>query len=247
MKIVVIIPARYASTRLPGKPLADINGIPMIKRVAQQVSNSAFVSDVYIATDHEDIVKAAHPFKCIMTSVNHNNGTERLLEAYEKLEEKYDLIINVQGDEPFFDPIQIEEIAALFEKKEVDIGTLVKKIEIMEELENPSLPKVVLGNNQRALYFSRAAIPFLRDVPKAFWLQEKDFYRHVGVYAYKPKTLKEIAKMETSNLEMMEALEQLRWLENGKQIYAAFTKSTSFAVDTPEDLVKANEIAKGKE
>ncbi len=244
MKIVVIIPARYASTRLPGKPLADIFGIPMIKRVAQQVSKSPLVTAVYIATDHEDIVKAAHPFKCIMTSVNHNNGTERLLEAYEKLEGKYDLIINVQGDEPFFDPIQIEEIASIFENEEVEIGTLVKKIGTMEELKNPSQPKVVLGIKNRALYFSRAAIPFLRDVPKAFWLQEKDFYRHVGVYAYRPKTLIEIANMKQTNLEMMEALEQLRWLENGKQIFAALTKSTSFAVDTPEDLEKANEIAR---
>ncbi len=239
MNVLGIIPARYQSSRLPGKPLADIHGKTMIQRVYERAKLS--LKNVVIATDDPRIKEAAENFgaEVIMTAAEHSTGTNRCLEAYEKWQERHgacDVIINIQGDEPLLEPTELLDLKDLFEDKTVQIGTLVKAIESQEELDNRSGCFVVLTNNQEALYFSRQLIPFLRDIPYHQWLNNHTFYKHIGLYAYRPESLTEFAKLNTSSLEKAEALEQNRWLENGGRIKVAQSKFESLSVDTPEDL-----------
>lgn len=241
LRFVGIIPARYASTRFPGKPLVDIGGKTMIQRVYDQVSK--VLDDVYVATDDQRIFDKVRSFggKVIMTSDAHRSGTDRCYEAFTKLDDWFDVVINVQGDEPFIQPEQIEALKNCFADEETQIATLVKKVtgkDGMEVLFNPNSPKVVLDKQNNALYFSRSPIPYKRGSDEKNWIAEHDYYKHVGVYAYRSEVLSQIVQMPPSKLELAESLEQLRWLENGLKIKAGFTDVETVGIDTPEDLEK---------
>ncbi len=241
LRFVAIIPARYASTRFPGKPLVDIGGKTMIQRVYDQVSK--VLDDVYVATDDKRIFDKVRSFggKVIMTSDAHRSGTDRCYEAFTKLEDWFDVVINVQGDEPFIQPEQIEALKNCFADDETQIATLVKKItdkDGVEVLFNPNSPKVVIDKQNNALYFSRSPIPYKRGSDEKNWMAEHDYYKHVGVYAYLSEVLSQIVQMPPSKLELAESLEQLRWLENGLKIKAGFTDVETVGIDTPEDLEK---------
>ena len=238
MRVVAIIPARYASTRFPGKPLVDIGGKSMIQRVVEQVQSCGVVADVMVATDDERIQQHVTNLgvQCIMTSPNHPSGTDRCLEAYELSGLQADCILNVQGDEPFVDAEQLNALAQLIARPEVSIATLAKKITDAETLFDPSKVKVVMNAHSQALYFSRQAIPFNRNAEQTDWLSQHAYYKHLGLYAYKPQVLKEICALQPSSLEKAESLEQLRWVENGYAIHVAITEIESPAIDTPEDL-----------
>lgn len=238
MKILGVIPARYNSSRFPGKPLADIMGKTMIRRVVEQVQKCPLVDDVIVATDDNRIAEnvLSSGGKVIMTGKNHRSGTDRIGEVLEKLTaegKEYDVIVNIQGDEPFIDPKQIEEIISLFRDTGVQIATLAKKITSAEEVNNPNVVKVVFGKHEQALYFSRLPIPYLRTKT-----EETTYFKHVGMYAYKADILKLLVTLEPAPLEKAESLEQLRWLENGYEIHVHITEFESVAIDTPEDLKK---------
>jgi 3-deoxy-manno-octulosonate cytidylyltransferase (CMP-KDO synthetase) len=243
MKFLGIIPARYASTRFPGKPLADMKGKPLIQRVYEQVRPC--VDELCIATDDERIATAAEAFgaRAVMTSDRHRSGTERCYEAYHKTGISCDAVINIQGDEPFIHPEQIELLKGCFEKPGVQIATLVKPLDPEGDFEqtlfNPNSPKVVLNSRLEALYFSRSVIPYLRGREYTDWLTAHTFYRHIGLYAYQTRVLKEIVALPPSPLELAESLEQLRWLENGYKIQTAITRRETVGIDTPEDMQKA--------
>ncbi|MDX9697641.1 MAG: 3-deoxy-manno-octulosonate cytidylyltransferase [Bacteroidales bacterium] len=242
MNYVGIIPARYASTRFPGKPLADIKGKTMIQCVYEQASKA--LDHVYVATDDKRIADEVNRFggKVVITSDKHQSGTDRLAEAIDIIHkshsEKFDVVINIQGDEPLIKPQQIKEIQTCFDNPLTKIATLVKKIENNEDIFDINKPKVVINKKMQAIYFSRSPIPFLRNSNKEEWHVKQDFYKHIGMYAYKVKTLQELTELEQSPLEIAESLEQLRWIENGYSIYVAITKFESLGVDTPEDLEK---------
>ncbi len=239
MKIIGIIPARFASTRFPGKALADIKGKPMIIRVYEQAVKSKKLDHLIVATDDKrifDILKK-HKGNVIMTSVDHKTGTERCHEVVEKLSRQkqyFDVAINIQGDEPFIQPGQIDTVADHFEEDDIQIATLAKLISEENELHDPNVVKVVRGINQHALYFSRSVIPYQR-VKTGI---KPQYLKHIGIYAYRVHILKEITALEPSPLELLESLEQLRWLENGYQINIKLTDFESIGVDTPEDLEK---------
>jgi len=242
MKYLGIIPARYASTRFPGKPLADLMGKPMIQWVFERVTD--ILDRVVVATDDERILKAVQERggEALMTSPDHRSGTDRCLEAYLKLKEDYDVIINIQGDEPFIHPSQIELLKAAFQNPETQIATLVKPFssdDDFENLFNPNTPKVVLNSKGQAIYFSRSIIPYIRGKHHSEWLKSHVFYKHIGIYAYKPEVLKEISSLPQSVSEKAESLEQLRWIENGYTIQTMITHEETFGIDTPEDLEKA--------
>ena len=245
MEFIAIIPARYASTRFPGKPLADMNGKPMIQRVYEQVKKC--VDKVYVATDDERIFSAVTSFggNVVMTSENHKSGTDRCAEAYEKIGTGEDVVINIQGDEPFIAPSQIQSIMECFADSTVQIATLVKPFvesDGIDALMNPNSPKVVLGVDNQALYFSRSVIPFVRGCDMPDWLKENTFYKHIGMYAYRADALREITKLPQSSLEKAESLEQLRWLQNGYKIKAGITTQETIGIDTPDDMQKALEF-----
>lgn len=233
MKIIGIIPARFASTRFPGKPLVDIGGKTMIQRVYEQAKKATSLSEVLVATDDQRIFDAVEDFggKVVMTSLNHTNGTERCNEVAANFEA--DVVINIQGDEPFIQPEQINQLADLFLDESVQIGTLVKQIYEKTDLHNPTIIKAVLNLKQEALYFSRSAIPFLR-TPDT----EHIFFKHIGIYGFRKDVLDSLVKLPLSSLEKAESLEQLRWLENGYRIQTALTEYNSLSVDVPEDLEK---------
>ncbi|QEC52750.1 3-deoxy-manno-octulosonate cytidylyltransferase (CMP-KDO synthetase) [Anseongella ginsenosidimutans] len=242
-KIIGIIPARFASVRFPGKPLADIGGKPMIRRVYEQVCKSSAVSEVVVATDDERILRAVTGFggKAMLTSSGHQSGTDRCAEVAGMFP-GYDIVINIQGDEPFIDPAQIDELCSCFQTGEkengsgVELASLYKKITSPEELKNPNLPKIVMNGKKEAIYFSRFPVPYLRGVPAEKWLEHRDYYKHIGIYGYRRDILLEITKLPPSPLELSESLEQLRWLENGYTIRLAETRAATHAIDTPEDL-----------
>lgn len=244
MKILGIIPARYASSRFPGKPLVMIDGKSMIQRVYEQALKCKELSSVIIATDSEVIETHIRAFQgnVIMTSVHHKSGTERCLEVLEKFKvgqnDSFDVIINIQGDEPFFDPHQISELTDCFRNEDIQIATLVKKIKSTEELINPNVVKVIFDKNFKAIYFSRLSIPFCRSKDTKEWLKERSYFKHIGIYAYRSKALGEIGGLAMSPLEKVESLEQLRWIENGYSIHVRETEFESFAIDTPADLLK---------
>jgi len=240
MKALAIIPARYASTRFPGKPLATIGGKPMLQHVYENVLHSDLFYNVIIATDDKKIYKAAEGWNAhaVMTSNKHQSGTDRCGEVAAAIGEKaIDIIVNVQGDEPFISAKPLQKLIGLFKNKEVEIATLVQSFENESEIINPNNAKVVLGKDGRALYFSRAAIPYLRENEGASLLPY--YMKHIGIYAFRAHILKELVKLESSALEKAEKLEQLRWLENGYSIFAAETTYKTLSVDTPEDLKDA--------
>ena len=242
MNFIGIIPARYASTRFPGKPLATINGKTMIQRVYEQAK--LVIKDVYVATDDRRIADEVNRFggKVVMTSANHQSGTDRIAEAIDIIHSnstiQFDVIINIQGDEPFIQPEQIEEIKSCFNTPGTNLATLIKKIDSNSDIFNINKPKVIINKNKQAIYFSRSPIPFLRNIEKSQWHLKHDFYKHIGMYAYKTEILQELTKLEQSNLEIAESLEQLRWIENGFNITVAITEFETLGVDTPEDLEK---------
>jgi 3-deoxy-manno-octulosonate cytidylyltransferase (CMP-KDO synthetase) len=244
MNILGIIPARFASSRFPGKPLVIIDGKSMIQRVYEQAGKCHELSDVIIATDNEVIYKHVLEFggKVMMTSPNHTSGTERCREVMEKLAAENDLsfdaVINIQGDEPYIDPGQISDVANCLMQQGVQIATLVKKIQSIEELSNENVVKVVFDTQSRALYFSRSPIPFLRGKDLTLWLAHHDYFKHIGIYGYRTEILVRITELPVSTLEKAESLEQLRWLEHNYEIRVQETDIESMAIDTPADLLK---------
>ena len=246
MKTIAIIPARYASTRFPAKPLALLGGKPVIQRVYEKVA--PLVDMAVVATDDDRIYDAVVAFngRVVMTSTEHRSGTDRVQEAYRKVSEalgtQYDVIINVQGDEPFIDAKQIQAVQDCFMDSQTDIATLVKPFhpeDGLEALLNPNSPKVVVGKSGQALYFSRSVIPYLRGIPQEEWLERHTFLKHIGLYAYRPEALERITRMPQTPLEQAESLEQLRWLENGMRIVVRQVDIETVGIDTPEDLERA--------
>lgn len=249
MKFIGIIPARYASTRFPAKPLAMLGGKSVIQRVYEQVIG--VLDEAYVATDDERIEKAVKEFggKVVMTSLNHKSGTDRCYEAFTKIGKGYDIVVNIQGDEPFIQPSQLDSIKKCFECSETQIATLVKPFNTDDDfkvLENVNSPKVVVDKNMFALYFSRSIIPFQRNAEKKEWIKNHTYYKHIGLYAYRASTLKEITSLMQSSLEIAESLEQLRWLENGYRIKVGISEVETIGIDTPEDLKRAEEFLKMK-
>ena len=245
MRFTAIIPARYASTRFPGKPLAILGGKPVIQRVYEQVSSVR--SEVYVATDDQRIYDTVEQFggRAVMTRVDHKSGTDRIQEAVEKTGTTADVVINVQGDEPFIQPSQIQTLMQLFDAPETQIGTLGKLFESLEAVENPNSPKIVVDERGFALYFSRSVIPFIRGVEREEWFGQYPFLKHLGVYAYRREVLSQVTRLPQSSLEKAESLEQLRWLQNGYRIRVGLTDVETVGIDTPEDLARAEEFLKG--
>ncbi len=242
MKFLGIIPARYASTRFPGKPLALLAGQPMIRRVYEQVSG--LLDEVYVATDDLRIQEAVEAFggKVILTSPDHKSGTDRCYEAYTRIGGEFDVVVNIQGDEPFIHPSQIELLKQCYQDPATQIATLVKPFSEADGWEavcNPNAPKVVFSRNLRALYFSRSVIPYLRGQEPERWTELHTYYKHMGLYAYRAEVLREITSLPQSSLELAESLEQLRWLENGYVIRVGVTDKETIGIDTPEDLERA--------
>lgn len=243
MNFLGIIPSRYASTRFPGKPLADIAGKPMIRRVYESVAGS--LNDVIVATDDERIYNAVKNFggRVVMTSPSHKSGTDRCAEALDIYEKStsvtFDVVINIQGDEPFIRDDQIQAIRDCFSDVNTEIATLIKKIENNTVIFDPNRPKVVINKKNFALYFSRSPIPAIRDIENEKWHEKHIFYQHIGMYAYRSDVLRKLSSLPQGILEKAESLEQLRWLENGYKIKTALTKFESYGIDTPEDLEKA--------
>ena len=242
MKYIGIIPARHASTRFPGKPLALLGGKPVIQRVYEQVST--LLSATYVATDDDRIYQAVLSFggQAIMTSPSHKSGTDRIEEAMQKIGDGYDVVVNIQGDEPFVRQEQITSLCGCFEDPSTQIATLGKPFETMEAAENPNSPKIVVDNNGYAMYFSRSVIPFVRNKERNEWITSHPFLKHLGLYAYRREVLSEITSLPQSSLEIAESLEQLRWLQNGYRIRVAITEQETVGIDTPEDLARAEEF-----
>ena len=248
MKFIGVIPARYASTRFPGKPLAMLGGKSVIKRVYEQVSS--VLDSAYVATDDERIRQAVEAFggKAVMTSPDHKSGTDRIEEAVRKIGGSFDVVINIQGDEPFIQRSQLEEIIRCFDDDETQIATLGKpfdKAQGFAAVENPNSPKIVVDNRGYALYFSRSVIPFIRGKETAEWMDHYPFLKHLGIYAYRTEVLHEITRLSQSSLELAESLEQLRWLQNGYRIKVGLTDVETVGIDTPEDLERAEAFLKG--
>jgi 3-deoxy-manno-octulosonate cytidylyltransferase (CMP-KDO synthetase) len=243
MKILGIIPARYASTRFPAKALADIHGKSMVRRVYEQVAKASSLARVIVATDHEEIYRHVSGFgEAVMTRPEHQSGTDRCREAVDTLNESFDYVINIQGDEPFIKPEQIDLLAGCLDSPDVQLATLIKKISDQETLFNPNTPKVIINQEQEAIYFSRQTIPHLRGLKQEDWLAAHTFYKHIGIYAYRRDILEQITKLPVSALEKAEALEQLRWIENGYRIRVAITEFETIGIDTPEDLKKVSKL-----
>lgn len=240
MKILGIIPARYASTRFPAKPLADIAGKSMIRRVYEQATQSRLLTAVVVATDDARIYDHVKQFggAVVMTRENHPSGTDRCYEALQQQSNAFDYVVNIQGDEPFIQPEQIDLLAKHLDGQ-TEIATLVKAIGDVETLFNPNVVKAVIAATGEALYFSRSTIPHIRNTPEAEWLSKHTFYKHIGMYAYRTDILQKLTTLAVSSLEKAESLEQLRWLENGFRIMTAETFTETIGIDTPDDLVKA--------
>ena len=241
MKFIGIIPARYSSSRFPGKPLAILGGKPVIEHVYRQVSS--VMEDVFVATDDQRIYDSVEAFggKAIMTRSDHKSGTDRISEALEKVGGGFDVVINIQGDEPFIQKSQLETVMQCFDDPRTQIATLGKPFESMEAVENPNSPKIVLDNDGYALYFSRSVIPFVRGKEHEEWLSHFPYLKHIGLYAYRTEVLREVSKLPQSTLELAESLEQLRWLQNGYKIKVGLTNVETIGIDTPEDLQRAEE------
>lgn len=242
MRFVGIIPARYASQRFPGKPLAILGGKTVIQRVYEQVGK--VLDDVYVATDDDRIKNTVEGFggKAIMTSPNHKSGTDRIEEAVEKIGGDFDVVINIQGDEPFIHESQIKELCACFDNADTQIATLGKPFTAemgMEALENPNSPKIVVDNRGYAMYFSRSVIPYIRNTRREEWIGQFPYLKHIGLYAYRRDVLRQVTQLPQSSLEIAESLEQLRWLQNGYKIKVGLTDVETVGIDTPDDLQRA--------
>jgi 3-deoxy-manno-octulosonate cytidylyltransferase (CMP-KDO synthetase) len=250
MEFIGIIPARYASTRFEGKPLADLGGKTVIEHVYRRVES--VLTQVAVATDDQRIFDAVEGFggRAVMTSTSHRSGTDRCLEAYNNLNSRADVVINIQGDEPFIDPNQIRQLMDCFNDATTDIATLAlpyPKDGSFEGLENPNKPKVVMDSRHNALLFSRSVIPFMRGSDKSEWPRKGDYFTHIGMYAFRSNVLKEITQLPQSSLEITESLEQLRWLQNGYKIKVGITNHQTIGIDTPADLEAARLLlASGK-
>ena len=240
MNSIGIIPARYASTRFPAKPLVDIRGKSMIQRVYEQARSARALDHVVVATDDKRIFDAVKAFggEVVMTAEHHQSGTDRCLEAVLQMDMEFDVVVNIQGDEPLISPDQINLILSCFVQENTEIATLVKLIQDKKTLWDANKPKVVIDDDDFAILFSRQCIPYLCGVEKENWNEEFNFYKHIGMYAYRLETLKEICKLKPSRLEKAESLEQLRWIEGGYRIKTAITEEESIAIDTPEDLAE---------
>ena len=242
MKFLGVIPARYASTRFPGKPLAKLGGKYVIERVFMTVADT--LDYACVATDDERIFQAVKAFggNAVMTRSDHKSGTDRIEEAVEKLGGDWDVVVNVQGDEPFIAKSQIQTVCQCFEDESTQIATLGKLFDSTEALINPNSPKIVLDNKSYAMYFSRSVIPYIRNKNREEWINNYNFLKHIGIYAYKKDVLKEITQLPMSLLEKAESLEQLRWLQNGYKIKVGLTDIETIGIDTPDDLVKAEKF-----
>lgn len=242
MNFIGIIPARYASTRFPGKPLALVNGKPMIQRVYEQAQQ--VFAHCFVATDDDRIACAVENFggQVVMTANTHQSGTDRCAEAILKIEaslsSKFDVIVNIQGDEPFIAPKQLEQLKSCFSNSNTQLATLAKYFAENEDIFSPNSPKIVLDKDSNALYFSRSVIPYLRESEQNIWRENHRYLKHIGLYAYRADVLQQISRLKQSPLELAESLEQLRWLENGYKIRVAITEFETYAIDTPEDLEK---------
>ena len=246
MKFIALIPARYASTRFPAKPLALLRGKPVIQWVWETAARC--MDDAVVSTDDERIMQAVERFggRAVMTSTSHRSGTDRCYEAYQKVGQGADVVVNIQGDEPFIHPTQHQTIRACFENADTQIATLVKPFrpeDGLEALRNPNSPKVVVDNQMRALYFSRSVVPYVRGVEPDEWLSRHTFYKHIGLYAYRAVVLRQITSLPQSSLEVAESLEQLRWLQNGFTIRVGITDVETIGIDTPDDLMRAEVFA----
>ena len=247
MKFIGLIPARYASTRFPGKPLALLAGKPVIQHVYEQAAK--VLDAVYVATDDERIYNKVMEFggKAVMTSTEHHSGTDRIEEALEKIGGNFDVVVNIQGDEPFIAQSQIETLCHCFEDEATQIATLGKPFECIEAVENPNSPKIVVDNHGYAMYFSRSVIPFVRGVERQEWLKKYPFLKHLGIYAYRTEVLKAITRLPQSSLELAESLEQLRWLQNGFRIKVGTTNVETVGIDTPDDLKRAEDFIRNRQ
>lgn len=244
MKFIAIIPARYASTRFPGKPLALLGNKPVIQRVYEQVTQE--IHEAWVATDDERIKKAVEQFggKAIMTSPHHKSGTDRIEEAAERINTDADVIVNIQGDEPFIQASQIRTVCQQFDNPSTQIATIGKPFTTMDEVVNPNSPKIVTDNQGFALYFSRSVIPYVRGKEHNAWLEDFPFLKHLGIYAYRRNVLREVTRLPQSTLEKAESLEQLRWLQNGYRIRVGITHAETVGIDTPADLERAEQFLK---
>ncbi len=242
-KVLAIIPARYASTRFPGKPLVDLGGKPMIQRTYERVQSVDAWCRIVVATDDLKIKEVAESFgaEVIMTREDHVSGTDRCAEVLELLGEDVDYVVNIQGDEPFIEPAQLIELVEGF-RTNAPILTLIKKIQDPATLFSVNSPKVVINAKGEALYFSRQTIPYLRGIEESEWLNRHTFYKHIGLYAYRADVLKQLSQLIPTSLERAESLEQLRWLENGYTIQTIQTKFETVGIDTPEDLEKIKKM-----
>lgn len=244
LNFIGIIPARYASSRFPGKPLADIKGKPMIRRVYEQASKA--FENVYVATDDNCIESTVKAFggKVVMTSPHHKSGTDRCAEAVDIVEsnerKRFDVVLNIQGDEPFIDPEQLKQVSACFDEENTQIASLVKAIHSPDDLFDPNRPKVVINARHEAVYFSRSVVPYIRGVQEKEWISRHQFYMHIGLYGFRRDILPELTRLSQSPLELAESLEQLRWIENGFRIKMRITEFESFGIDTPDDLLRLN-------
>lgn len=246
MKFIGIIPARYASTRFPGKPLALLGGKPVIQHVYEKVA--AVLEAAYVATDDERIYDAVKSFggQVVMTRTDHKSGTDRIEEAIEKIGGEWDVVVNVQGDEPFVAKSQLDTICHCFDDPTTQIATLGKPFESMKAVQNPNSPKIVVDNMGFAMYFSRSVIPYVRGKEKSSWLTHYPFLKHLGIYAYRKDVLRQITQLPQSSLEIAESLEQLRWLQNGFKIKVGTTDVETVGIDTPQDLERAEEFLKAQ-
>ena len=244
MKFIGIIPARYASTRFPGKPLALLGGKPVIQHVYEKVA--AVLEAAYVATDDERIYDVVKSFggQVVMTRTDHKSGTDRIEEAIEKIGGEWDVVVNVQGDEPFVAKSQLDTICHCFDDPTTQIATLGKPFESMEAVQNPNSPKIVVDNMGFAMYFSRSVIPYVRGKEKSSWLTHYPFLKHLGIYAYRKDVLRQVTQLPQSSLEIAESLEQLRWLQNGFKIKVGTTDGETVGIDTPQDLERAEEFLK---
>lgn len=244
MKFIGIIPARFASTRFPGKPLALLGGKPVIQHVYEKVA--AVLEAAYVATDDERIYDVVKSFggQVVMTRTDHKSGTDRIEEAIEKIGGEWDVVVNVQGDEPFVAKSQLDTICHCFDDPTTQIATLGKPFESMEAVQNPNSPKIVVDNMGFAMYFSRSVIPYVRGKEKSSWLTHYPFLKHLGIYAYRKDVLRQVTQLPQSSLEIAESLEQLRWLQNGFKIKVGTTDVETVGIDTPQDLERAEEFLK---
>lgn len=246
MKFIGIIPARYASTRFPGKPLALLGGKPVIQHVYEKVA--AVLEAAYVATDDERLYDVVKSFggQVVMTRTDHKSGTDRIEEAIEKIGGEWDVVVNVQGDEPFVAKSQLDTICHCFDDPTTQIATLGKPFESMEAVQNPNSPKIVVDNMGFAMYFSRSVIPYVRGKEMSSWLTHYPFLKHLGIYAYRKDVLRQVTQLPQSSLELAESLEQLRWLQNGFKIKVGTTDVETVGIDTPQDLERAEEFLKAQ-